>query len=409
MNNHDYLSPPGKEYWKATSAIAMVGIVTFFNLHMMQSLLPLIAGEFRVQPATSGLLVSLPVFVMVFSLLLFGPLSDMLGRKRMMTVGFIMVSIAAIFPVLTESFEGLLFSRILQGMFLGALPPAAMAYLNEEYSPKHMAGATAIYISGTASGGMLGRIISGSLASYYSLQNVFLFFAVINLLAFAAFLVLLPPSRHFSKKQHNVKEEIAWVRKHLANPLLSYPFLLGMILHFSFYGVFTYITFRMHESPYNLSIAQVGYIYFVYITGIIFSPFFGRWAIKWGLINLARISIFFSVAGILLTGMSDLSWIIIGLLLFTGGHFTAHSAASSWVGGKAAAGKGTANSLYLVSYYTGGSLGAYALGWVWQKWGWHGIEIILVVLLSAVHLICNALQKAEESPSAAASDAADRE
>lgn len=397
MDDHPFLSPSVDGYWKATAALTLVALVTFFNLHMIQSLLPLFTREFSVEPATSGLLMSLPIMAMVVSLLVFGPLSDRFGRKRMMVLGFAVASVVTAYPVFAESFSELLWARVIQGIFLGALPPAAMAYLSEEYSPEHMAGAMAIYISGTAAGGMAGRIVSSILADSYSWQKVFLFFAAFNFTAFILFLAMLPSSRHFASKKQNVMEDYIWFKRHLSNPLLSHDFLMGMVLHFSFYGVFTYITFRLNEAPYFLSIAQTGYIYFVYITGIIFSPYFGKWAEKAGLINLIRISILFSVTGILLTGMSDIIWIIGGLLLFAGGHFTAHSAASSWINGKAAGGKGTANSLYLFSYYTGGSLGAYTLGWIWQKWGWHGIETLLVVLLLSIYLLCNALQAAERN------------
>ena len=36
---------------------------------------------------------------------------------------------------------------------------------------------------------------------------------------------------------------------------------------------------------------------------------------------------------------------------------------------------GAASSLYLLSCLSGGSLGSYALGPVWQRWGWTGVML----------------------------------
>lgn len=167
-----------------------------------------------------------------------------------------------------------------------------------------------------------------------------------------------------------------------------------MIFHFSFYGIFTYITFRLHGPPYHLTVAQIGFIFLVYTTGMLIPPFFGKWSEKTGLVNLMRFSIFFSIVGIGFTLSSNLILIIVGLMLFTGGHFSAHSAASSWVSGKVNEGRGVATSLYLVSYYTGGSIGAYVLG-ILCAWGWSAVATILMILLSIIYCFCILLQKAD--------------
>jgi YNFM family putative membrane transporter len=63
--------------------------------------------------------------------------------------------------------------------------------------------------------------------------------------------------------------------------------------------------------------------------------------------------------------------VAIGLGVFTGGFFTAHSVASGWVGATAPAkARGQASGLYLCAYYLGSSIGGTAGTAVYGAAGW---------------------------------------
>ncbi|WP_329610002.1 MFS transporter [Microaerobacter geothermalis] len=129
--------------------------------------------------------------------------------------------------------------------------------------------------------------------------------------------------------------------------------------------------------------------------GMIVTPLFGFLSHRLGLLNLIRIGATTGIIGILLSGAEGVLWIVLGLLLFTGGHFTAHSAASSWIGSKAKQGKGAASGMYLVSYYTGGSLGSTLLGYIWSEWNWSGVKWVVILILAFVLPLTLILSKQE--------------
>ncbi|WP_307376696.1 MFS transporter [Microbacterium sp. W4I20] len=57
----------------------------------------------------------------------------------------------------------LLALRFLGGVGLGAVPAIALAYLSEEIDAAHTAAATGSYIAGATIGGLVGRILAGSI------------------------------------------------------------------------------------------------------------------------------------------------------------------------------------------------------------------------------------------------------
>ncbi|MFL0354543.1 multidrug effflux MFS transporter [Xanthomarina sp. GH4-25] len=71
--------------------------------------------------------------------LLFGPLSDSLGRKPMVYFGFIVFAIASIICVLSPTLEWMVFGRILQGIGLAAPRTIAIAIIRDLFKGDYMA------------------------------------------------------------------------------------------------------------------------------------------------------------------------------------------------------------------------------------------------------------------------------
>ena len=71
--------------------------------------------------------------------LFFGPISDSLGRKPIVYMGFGLFIIASIICVLSESLEMMIFGRILQGIGLSAPRTISIAMVRDSYNGDYMA------------------------------------------------------------------------------------------------------------------------------------------------------------------------------------------------------------------------------------------------------------------------------
>ena len=85
------------------------------------------------------LLITMIFIGLGFGPLLFGPISDSLGRKPMVFVGFAIFIFASFICVYAESLEIMILGRILQGVGLSAPRTISIAIIRDLYSGDHMA------------------------------------------------------------------------------------------------------------------------------------------------------------------------------------------------------------------------------------------------------------------------------
>ena len=76
-----YITNNSIRFWRATIALSLGGFAIFINLHMTQPLLPLFSKEFGIPPAISSLSTSFVILTLSVFLLIFGPVSDAIGRR----------------------------------------------------------------------------------------------------------------------------------------------------------------------------------------------------------------------------------------------------------------------------------------------------------------------------------------
>lgn len=81
-----------------------------------------------------------------FGQLIFGPLSDSVGRKPIVYAGFILFVIASVICITTKSFEMMLFGRVLQGIGLAAPRTMCIAIVRDSYEGDYMAKILSIVV-----------------------------------------------------------------------------------------------------------------------------------------------------------------------------------------------------------------------------------------------------------------------
>ncbi|WP_092982364.1 multidrug effflux MFS transporter [Robiginitalea myxolifaciens] len=90
-------------------------------------------------PTNNQLLITLFFLGMGTGPLLFGPLSDSLGRKPIVYAGFVFFLISSFICVVAESLELMIIGRILQGISLSAPRTISIAMIRDRFSGDYMA------------------------------------------------------------------------------------------------------------------------------------------------------------------------------------------------------------------------------------------------------------------------------
>ncbi|MFI8684616.1 MFS transporter [Rossellomorea sp. NPDC077527] len=381
----EYIKRGTSAFKNTNLALFAGGFSTFAILWGTQPLLPEIAREFDVSPAISSLSQSSTTIALAISLLIAGSLSDVYGRKSVMTFSLLASSILAICTGFATGFHTLVAGRILQGITLAGLPAVAMAYLGEEIEAKSLGMAMGLYISGNSIGGMSGRIISGVLTDYFSWHFALMGVGIISLLSSIIFMTLLPTSKHFKPQTFKLKSLAGSLFSQFKVPGLTFLFTIGFLLMGGFVSLYNYIGFELIAPPYSLSQTVVGFIFIVYIVGTFSSTWMGMLADQYGKKRILPLSLVIMLAGVVTTLHPNLLIKIIGISVFTYGFFAGHSIASSWVGRLAVHDKAQASALYLSAYYAGSSIGGTVSGSFYHQWNWPGV-VWMIVLLSLISI-----------------------
>jgi YNFM family putative membrane transporter len=227
---------------------------------------------------------------------------------------------------------------------------------------------------------MIGRFMTGFIAEQASWQMSLYILSIFGSVMFIVLLLMLPKSRNFVPTDTTFVKDIEGIIFHLKNPALLIVFGLGIVLQLSFTGVWTYLPFHLIEAPYSLSLETISYLYLAYGFGVVGAPIAGWLSGKFGLRKVRLVGVVLLVVGIGMAAFSSLIIIIIGLCIVCLGFFTAHSLTAASVSKEATHHKGSAASLYLVSYYIGVAMGSTLLSPLYDLLGWEGLIAFTAVL-----------------------------
>ena len=390
------------EFRKVTLALVAAGFSTYALLYCVQPLLPVFSSDLHVSPGVSSLSLSATTGALSVALLVAGRISDVIGRKAIMTVSLFAVGLLTLACALAPTWSVLLVLRALSGLALAGVPAVAMAYLAEEVHPRDLGTAMGLYIAGNAYGGMAGRVIVGFLIdATHSWRISLAVIGAFGLAAAALFSALLPPSRRFEPARGLSLGHLGRAfARHLGDPTLAMLFAVGFLLMGSFVTTYNYLSYRLIEPPFNLSQAWAGSIFLVYILGGPFSAWVGRLAGRRGLGRTMMASIALELVGLILTAVPNLVVSIVAIAILTCGFFGAHAIASGWVSRRAETDRAAAASLYLFAYYVGSSVFGSLGGIFYARLGWPGIMGLVAALIVCALALTRRLAQRDGGPAA---------
>ena len=129
-------------YTRITAALFAAGMATFISMYSAQAVLPQLAREFDVSPATSALAVSATTGVLAFAIVPASILSERFGRIRVMAASALVSALIGLLIPLAHDLGVVLAGRALQGLTLAGVPAVAMAYLAEEVDGRDLGPTT---------------------------------------------------------------------------------------------------------------------------------------------------------------------------------------------------------------------------------------------------------------------------
>lgn len=390
----EHIKKGTKAFRKTNIAFFAAGFNTFAILYSTQPLMPEFTKDFGVSPTMASLSLSVTTISLAVSMLFFGVLSEVWGRKPVMMASLVAASAMSVLTACSPSFETLLLLRLIQGIALGGLPSIAMAYLGEEMDGGSLGVAMGLYISGNSLGAVFGRILTGMMTDFFSWHVALGTISFISFLACLIFWLSLPPSRHFHPRSPEPRKLLLSFGHHLRDRGMLCLYGIGFLILGSNVALFNYLGYVLTAPPYRLSQTLVGWIFIIYLVGTVSSVWMAKLADTYGRQKILIVALGLTLIGVLITLESNLWVKMLGLPILVFGFFGSHSIASAWVGRRALQDKAQASSLYLFFYYAGSSVAGTAGGVFWSEYGWAGVVSLITGFLLLALLLAASLAKA---------------
>ncbi len=165
--------PVGTFQIKLLLICATVLLLDGFDTTAIGYVAPALTKEWNISKAALGPVLSAGLFGLMIGALLFGPLADRVGRKKIIILSTIAFGIGTFATAFVNDVNTLLVVRVLTGLGLGGAMPNTIA-LTSEFSP-HRRRATMVMVMfvGFSVGAALGGFLAAALIPHFGWRSVF--------------------------------------------------------------------------------------------------------------------------------------------------------------------------------------------------------------------------------------------
>lgn len=199
-------------HWKVLFWCLLIIIFDGYDLIIYGVALPLLMEEWSLTSVQAGFLASAALFGMMFGAMIFGTLSDKIGRKKTIMICVALFSSFTFFGAFASGPMQFATLRFIAGLGIGGVMPICVA-LTSEYAPKRMRSTlVAIMFSGYAIGGMTSALLGSFLVLDFGWEIMF-YIAGIPTLLLPIIWKMLPESLMYLVKEKREDEAKNIVQK----------------------------------------------------------------------------------------------------------------------------------------------------------------------------------------------------
>lgn len=189
--------PVGRFQIRLLLTCAAVLFLDGFDTTAIGYVAPALAREWSLGKGALGPVFSAGLFGLMIGALIFGPLADRIGRKKIIIFSTLTFGIGALVTAFVQDVNALFAIRFLTGLGLGGAMPNAIA-LTSEFSPRRRrATMVMIMFVGFSIGAALGGLLAAALIPQFGWRSAFIVGGVAPLIMVPILALKLPESVRF--------------------------------------------------------------------------------------------------------------------------------------------------------------------------------------------------------------------
>ncbi len=371
--------------------LAIVAGVSVANIYYIQPLLNMIRHELGISEFRTNLIAMVTQIGYAAGLLFITPLGDLYQRKKIILVNFFVL----IFSLLTIALADNIHLILLASFFTGAcsMIPQIFIPIAAQFSrPENKGRNVGIVLSGLLTGILASRVVSGFVGELFGWREMYYIAAAMMFVCAIVVLKVLPDI------QTNFRGKYGDLMKSLLALVKEFPQLriysIRAALNFgSLLAMWSCLAFKMGQAPFHANSDIIGLLGLCGVAGALTASFVGiRKESGCPPLQLHRLRTNPLFMATLLVGENTYLGIILGIIIIDIGMQCIQLSNQTSIFELSPRASNRINTIFMTTYFVGGSLGTFLAGTFWQLYGWHGV-IGIGATLTCISLLITTLSK----------------
>lgn len=351
-------------------AMAVCAGIAVANIYYNQPLLGLIEASYPNSWAV-GLIPTATQFGYAIGLLFLVPLGDLVERRRIIIVQFIVLAVALAFAAIAQTTYTLIAASLMLGI-AATVAQQIVPFAATLADNRTRGAAVGTVVSGILAGILLSRTIAGFVGSHLGWREMFWLGAPLAVGAAALIRLTLP--------RHHVKQSIGYAAalRSLVHLLTEEPELrlasaTQALLFASFIAFWTILAFHLQEPAYGLGPEIAGLFGVIGASGILAAPIAGRIADSRGPHLVIAIATAITLSSwVVFAGWDSIAGLAVGVVLLDAGVNAALVSHQHQIFALRPEARSRLNTVFMTAMFIGGSFGSLGATWAYAHLSWLG-------------------------------------
>lgn len=360
--------------------MAVIAGLTVANCYYNQPLLEMIRHDMGVSQHEANLITVVTQIGYALGLCFLIPMGDLYSRRRIIVINMSVAAVMAVFIAFSQRVWIVWGASLLLGAC--SVIPQFFIPIAGQYSEKKNKGRNmGIVLSGLLTGILASRVVSGYVGEWLGWREMFIIAALIMIVCLILTLKIMPQIdsnyvgtyRGLMKSVFHIVASNARIRLYA----IRAAFCFGSMM-----AIWSCLAFRLAQAPFFSGSEMVGTLGMCGIAGALAASGLGKLVNQWGIRKLSLYGACLQLVAwttAYLFGDTYMGLIVAIILVDIGLQCLQLSNQSGCIQEMPEA-SNRANTIFMTTYFIGGSFGTYCAGLAWTHEGWMGVCAVGAVL-----------------------------
>lgn len=346
--------------------LAIVAGISVANLYYNQPLLNMIRHDLGVSEFKTNLIAMVTQIGYAIGLFFIVPLGDLYQRRKIILTNFALLIVSLLAIASSHSVNLILVASLFTGI-CSMIPQIFIPIAAQFSRPENKGRNVGIVVSGLLTGILASRVVSGFVGELFGWREMYYIAAGLMLACAVIILKVLP------EIQPNFKGRYVSLMKSLLSLWREFPQLrvysVRAALSFgSFLAMWSCLAFKMGQAPFFADSDVIGLLGLCGVAGALTASFVGKYVKQVGVrrFNFIGCGLILLSWLLLSTGENTYAGIIAGIITIDIGMQCIQLSNQTSIFELAPRASNRINTIFMTTYFTGGSLGTFLAGSFWQ-------------------------------------------